>query len=271
MAGSFGRPSVRDHERRNRMFSWFSQRAKRQTVATSAHVPERSRIYAIGDIHGRADLLGELHGIIRADAETAPARRVLVYLGDYVDRGLQSRGVIDMVLRNPFSDFEVVCLRGNHEAVLLDFLKDPAVGREWVQFGGAETLMSYQAGCLSSDAAHPVLVAAQEEFARRLPEDHLAFFQNLALHHEEGDYYFVHAGVRPGVALNQQASEDLLWIRNEFLEFRGSFGCVVVHGHTITEEPDVHDNRIGIDTGAFATGRLTCLVLEGTERRFLST
>jgi serine/threonine protein phosphatase 1 len=250
---------------------WLSRFRRRSADAPVPRVPSGTRVYAIGDIHGRADLLDELHRAILADADSAPERRVAIYLGDYVDRGLQSRLVVDMLLDDPLPGFERIHLKGNHEAALLDFLGDIRVGPGWTQFGGAATLMSYDAGRVTSDAPEAAFAAAQKAFAERLPSDHRAFFESLPLRHEEGDYLFVHAGVRPGIPLDRQVEEDLLWIRNEFLDWREPFERIVVHGHTITDEPDVRGNRIGIDTGAFATGRLTCLVLEGTERRFLST
>lgn len=250
---------------------WLRKYRRRPADEPAAQVPPGSRVYAIGDIHGRADLLADLHGAILADAESAPERRVVVYLGDYVDRGLQSRMVVDMLVSDPLPGFERVHLKGNHEAALLDFLTDAEVGPGWMQYGGAATLMSYRASPPAGDASPSAFATAQQELAQRLPPEHLAFFRNLPLCHEEADYFFVHAGVRPGVALSEQSADDLIWIRNDFLDCKEAFGRIVVHGHTITEEPDVRRNRIGIDTGAFATGRLTCLVLEGTERRFLST
>jgi serine/threonine protein phosphatase 1 len=250
---------------------WLSKFRRRSAEAPIPRVPPGTRIYAIGDIHGRADLLADLHRTILADAANAPERCVVIYLGDYVDRGLQSRLVIDTLLSEPLAGFERVHLKGNHEAALLDFLADARIGPGWVQFGGAATLMSYDAGRVTSDAPESAFAAAQAEFARHLPKNHRVFFESLPLVHEEGDYLFVHAGVRPGVPIDRQTEDDLLWIRNEFLDWREPFERIVVHGHTITDEPEVRVNRIGIDTGAFATGRLTCLVLEGSEHRFLST
>jgi serine/threonine protein phosphatase 1 len=253
------------------MLKWLFERRSRPGVKSLPQAPEGSRIYAIGDIHGRADLLADLHDQIRADASSAPARKIVIYLGDYIDRGLQSRGVIDALLDGPLPGFEAVHLKGNHEAALLDFLTDARIGANWMQFGGGSTLLSYRVGLTNAETGGTDYVSAQQEFAERLPARHLAFYRTLALNHREGDYLFVHAGLRPGVPLDQQTAEDMLWIRDDFLDFTGTFGPVVVHGHTITDAPEVRDNRIGIDTGAFATGQLTCLVLEGSERRFLST
>lgn len=253
------------------MLGWIFGRRPRAENEFTFSVPPGSRIYAVGDIHGRADLLADLLSLIRADAVNAPARRVLIYLGDYVDRGLQSREVVDLLLDHPPIGFEVIHLKGNHEAALLDFLADCRIGPNWLQFGGGATLLSYHVGLSTAESGGTDFIAAQKEFAERLPPRHLEFYRHLALTHREGDYLFVHAGIRPRLPLVEQKADDLLWIRDEFLDFTGDFGCVVVHGHTITDQPEIRDNRIGIDTGAFATGRLTCLVLEETERRFLFT
>ncbi len=227
----------------------------------------------VGDIHGRADLVRQLHGLILADAAAhRNGRPVVVYLGDYVDRGLESRQVLDLLLEEPLSGFEEIRLLGNHEQAMLDFLEDPGIGPAWLHYGGAATLYSYG---INAQARPPEGVERfahlSAELARLLPPRHLQFLHRLKLHHVEGDYLFVHAGIRPGVPIERQQREDLLYIRDEFLNFSDSHGCIVVHGHTITADPDVRANRIGIDTGAFATGRLTCLVLDGAERRFLQT
>lgn len=241
-------------------------------LGTAPQVPAGTRVYAVGDIHGRADLLRDLHLMIHEDAyRRQAARNVVVYLGDYIDRGEDSAAVLDLLLDEPLPSFESVHLKGNHEDSLLRFLEDVTIGPAWLFYGGAETLMSYgvtppDAGMRSDD-----LVRAQRELRQRLPERHRRFLEQLLLTHEEGDYFFVHAGVKPGVPLDQQRVEDLIWIRDEFLSSDQEFGRIIVHGHTITERPDVRRNRIGIDTGAFASGRLTCLMLEGEEWSFLQT
>lgn len=235
-----------------------------------AQAPAGSRVYAVGDIHGRADLLAALHRMIGDDAAARPvSRRVVVYVGDYIDRGPDSRAVIDILLDAPLAGFASVHLLGNHEAFLLDFLDDSAVGPDWLFNGGAETLASY--GVESPWPFGDPPDRMQTELRRRLPARHLTFLRDLRLSHVEGDYLFVHAGVRPGVPLDRQARRDLLWIRGEFLDSDADLGKVVVHGHSIADEPEQRANRIGIDTGAYMTGRLTCLVLEGAERRFLAT
>jgi serine/threonine protein phosphatase 1 len=234
--------------------------------------PAGSRLYAVGDIHGRADLLEALLEQITADAERHPeAAKRLIYLGDYVDRGPASSAVIDLVLQDGPPGIEVVALMGNHEEMMLRFLEDIAVGRIWMMNGGDATLRSYGVEAPSMFAGTALLRHAQQHFAERLPARHRSFLEGLQISHTEGDYLFVHAGVRPGVPLDRQLTEDLLWIRDEFLESDRDFGKVVVHGHSITLDPEFRANRIGIDTGAYRSGQLTCLVLEDTERQLLTT
>jgi serine/threonine protein phosphatase 1 len=247
-------------------------RLQPQQEAVAPEVPPGSRIYAFGDIHGRVDLLHELHAIVHHDAWRRQApRNVAVYLGDYIDRGDASPAVIDLLLDEPLPGFETVTLKGNHEESMLRFLDDRSVGPAWLLYGGRETLASYGVRPPFSGNDERELERAQRELRVRLPERHRRFLARLRLTHEEGDYLFAHAGVRPGVPLDQQQEQDLLWIRDEFLFSDAEFGKIVVHGHTISERPDVQRNRIGIDTGAFASGRLTCLVLEGTDWSFLQT
>jgi len=235
-----------------------------------AQVPEGTRVYAIGDIHGRADLLDQLHRQIEADAAASDAtRRVVVYLGDYVDRGLDSKGVIDRLLADPLPGFEKVFLKGNHEDAFLKFFLEPEFGRDWKYYGGLETLMSYGVKALPLKDEPEAFVAARDELAKLFPASHLDFLGNLRLFHEEGDYYFAHAGVRPGRALEAQQADDLMWIREDFIESDADFGKVVVHGHTPEEQPVQRANRIGVDTGAYITGILTCAVLEESECRFI--
>ncbi|HEY4135438.1 MAG TPA: metallophosphoesterase family protein [Alphaproteobacteria bacterium] len=237
-----------------------------------ARAPEGLRLYAIGDIHGRLDLLQGLHELIRDDAERAGAtHRRVVYLGDYIDRGLESRQVVDFLLDAPLEGFESVYLKGNHEQALLQFLDDPMVGPNWFFFGGDATLYSYRVAGAAPGIDTGRLAKIQEAFRETLPARHLDFYRALTLQHRAGDYLFVHAGIRPGVPAERQVESDLLWIRDEFLDSTADHGAVVVHGHTIMPEPVVRPNRVGIDTGAYASGHLTCLVLDGEERRFLQT
>ena len=239
----------------------------------AAAVPPRTapdtRVYAVGDIHGRLDLLRRINQQIHEDAYAHQApRNVVVYLGDYIDRGESSRAVIDWLIDNPLPGFQSVHLLGNHEQSLLQFLTDVGVGPAWLAYGGRATLLSYG---VRPPAAERDLPATQEELRAALPARHLAFLRGLRLSHAEGDYLFVHAGVRPGVPLAAQSAEDLLWIREEFLQSGADFGKIVVHGHTIADAPEVRPNRIGIDTGAFASGTLTCLVLAEERWSFLQT
>ena len=235
-------------------------------------VPPDRRVYAVGDIHGRVDLLRDLHQLIHEDAyrRQAPAN-VVVYLGDYIDRGDQSPAVLDLLLDEPLPSFKSVHLKGNHEDSMLRFLEDESFGRGWLTYGGAETLAAYGIASRCDNLSERELSRIQDELKARLPQRHRLFLSGLQLMHAEGDYLFAHAGVRPGVPLEHQVAEDLLWIRDEFLNCGAPFGKIVVHGHTISERPDVQRNRIGIDTGAFATGKLTALVLEGSEWSFLQT
>ena len=237
-----------------------------------AAIPPGRRVYAIGDIHGRLDLLEELEGRIARDAARAGAQQnVVVYLGDYVDRGMDSRGVLDRLIEQPLPGFTRVYLQGNHEAFLLQYLHDWKLGPHWLPNGGDMALFSYGVRIMPTERREEALKAAHAAFVAALPDAHLEFLRRLELVHEEGDYLFVHAGLRPGVPLEAQKPEDLLWIRAPFLNSETDFGHVVVHGHSISQEVQVRPNRIGIDTGAYLTGRLTALVLEGEERRFLST
>jgi serine/threonine protein phosphatase 1 len=235
--------------------------------------PPGTRVYAIGDIHGRLDLLTRLHELIVADAARATAeRRVLVYVGDYVDRGPHSSGVIDLLLGRPLPGFEIVHLLGNHEDAMLRFPDDIEVGPTWLQYGGVETLLSYEIEIPSGGwRDERELRRLQGEVRRRVPRSHVEFMRGMKLMHLEGDYLFVHAGIRPGIPIESQKRDDLLWIRSEFLDSRRDHGKIVVHGHTITESPELRPNRIGIDTGAFFSHRLTCLVLDGTSQSFLHT
>jgi len=236
--------------------------------------PPGTRLYAIGDIHGRLDLLGRLLELIKADAAANPAaRQAVVYLGDYIDRGPESKGVIDLLLSRPMraAGFEEIHVMGNHEDILLQFLADVRCGPHWFAYGGMDTLSSYGVRPPGLMAVEADLLRAQADLKGKVPPTHLDFLRHMKLSHEEGDYLFVHAGLRPGVKLDEQIGQDMMWIRDEFLHSDADFGRVVVHGHTIAETPQVKPNRIGVDTGAYATGVLTCVVLEGTGRRFIQT
>lgn len=254
------------------MFARLFKSAPKDKDERIARVPDGTRVYAIGDIHGRLDLLRALHDMILSDAAAVDAeRRVVVYLGDIIDRGDHSREVIDLLLDQPLEGFEAIHLMGNHEDFALRFLEDTGVALSWFANGGDATLYSYGVGRGGGSLVGQDVDALQAQFLRALPKTHRAFLRGLAPYHVEGDYLFVHAGIRPGVSIEEQTPDDLYWIRDEFLTADEDFGKVVIHGHTITEEADVQENRIGIDTGAYITGRLTAIVLDGAERRFLQT
>ncbi len=233
-------------------------------------LPKNHRLYCIGDIHGRLDLLLEAHQKISVDAAAFDGVKILVYLGDYIDRGSQSRQVIDCLLEDNFSDFKKVFLLGNHEQVLLQFLlgNDASMALDWFKFGGLATLASYGVR-IDGIPTLTDLARLQAEFKKRVPARHLAFFENLVLNYEIGGYFFVHAGIKPKIKLHRQRPEDMLWIREEFVNSDLFHGKVIVHGHTITDEPEMLHNRIGIDTGAYASGILTCAVFESINCRFL--
>lgn len=242
------------------------------TAQPAARVPDGTVVYAIGDVHGRLDLLESLEARIVRDAAARPAgRRAIVCLGDYVDRGYESRGVVEHLMADPPGGFERVCLKGNHEAFMLRFLEDTGIAGSWFANGGIETLMSYGVDIPPGGADPAGAESIRDDFERRLPAAHRDFLDALPLVHREGDYLFVHAGIRPGVTVAEQTPDDLMWIRGEFLNDPRDHGVLVVHGHTVEPEPQVRANRIGIDTGAYATGRLTALAMEGGERDFLST
>ena len=230
---------------------------------------ENCRTYVIGDIHGRADVLDKMVKEIERDLKEYPAADgVTVTLGDYVDRGPNSRGVLDRLACNPFPT-RYIALKGNHEAMFEAFLHDPTVASQWRRFGGLETLHSYGVP-VAAVMIGKGFEEASNALRQAVPQEHLRFLESLKLSLSVGDYFLCHAGVRPGVPLEDQSAEDLLWIREEFLNSKISFGKIVVHGHTPIASPEVLPTRINIDTGAFATGRLTCLVLDGASRRFLT-
>jgi serine/threonine protein phosphatase 1 len=224
-------------------------------------LPDKVRIYAVGDVHGRADLLDQVLSRIDADLAAYPdCQPIQVFLGDYIDRGPSSRSVLDLLI-NRSRTHKIVCLKGNHETYVFEFLRNPAILPDWRQLGGLETLMSYGLKPpVKADAADQLELA--KALSASLPKDHRQFLRSLAPSFTCGDFFFVHAGVKPGIPLAQQREADLLWIRDDFLLCEDNFGKVIVHGHTPVREPDIRPNRINIDTGAYATGRLTCLIIE---------
>jgi serine/threonine protein phosphatase 1 len=236
-------------------------------------LPEGCRVYAIGDVHGCLDLLLRLEQAVAEDAATTGAHlaHYLVYLGDYVDRGWQSRGVVEHLAQPRHDGLIRVHLAGNHDIWLRDYLRGLPIAPGWLRYGGDATLVSYGVRLAPGDDEEERLLATRDALVAVVPESHLAFLDRLEIAFSFGDYFFCHAGVRPNLPLAAQSDEDLIWIREPFLDWRGDPGKVIVHGHTIDERPTLRRNRIGIDTGAYSTGNLTCLVLEGRQRRFIST
>jgi len=230
--------------------------------------PEGVRIYAVGDVHGRADLLDQVFKRIDAQlAENPTTHGIEVFLGDYIDRGPESRQVLDRLIARSCTH-RAVFLKGNHETYLTEFLTNPGILNDWQRLGGLETLMSYgiKPTINANAGAQRQLAAALDQ---GLPAGHRRFLDDLRLSFTCGDFYFVHAGIRPGIPLKKQREEDLLWIRDDFLLCEDAFSKFVVHGHTPVPQPDLRPNRFNIDTGAYATGRLTCLMLEEDEMYLL--
>jgi serine/threonine protein phosphatase 1 len=236
----------------------------------NARAPEGMRLYAVGDIHGRLDLLDRLARKIDADLQERPCNdKVTVFLGDYVDRGLDSRGVIDRLARKAFPT-PVVALRGNHEDIMLRFFDDSSFLDQWLAVGGQATLQSYGVDP-GAEMRRGGASAVHAAFRACFPEPHRRFLEETAFSAEFGEYFFCHAGVRPQVPLDRQDMWDLIWIRYDFLNYRGPFGKVVVHGHTPHARVENLVNRINLDTMAYRTGVLTAVALEGGERRFIDT
>lgn len=224
-------------------------------------LPDGLRVYAISDVHGCADLLQQLFAVIDRDLATIGSRRAIhVFLGDYIDRGPDSNRTLELLMERG-RNHESVFLKGNHEQFLLDVLDNPAKLQDWKQFGGLQTLASYglRPSLNPDQAEQNELISALTQL---IPSSQLHFLKGLRPRFVCGDFFFVHAGVRPGVALAKQQEQDLLWIREEFLNSSQNFGKYIVHGHTPVQEPDIRPNRINIDTGAYATGNLTLLTIQ---------
>jgi serine/threonine protein phosphatase 1 len=237
-------------------------------AAIERWVPDGMRVYCVGDIHGRDDLLRQMAKQVEADlAASSFDQAVTVFLGDYVDRGLGSMRVVEQLASDEWPT-SIIALAGNHEDLLMAFLKDQGVIESWRNLGGLETLHSYGVN-VGPAIAKRDFGAVQAAFAACFPESHRQFLGTLKDSTIIGDYFFCHAGVRPGVPLDRQHRNDLLTIRDAFLSSEAEHGKMVVHGHTPSPVPEIRSNRIGIDTAGYATGRLTCLVLEKDQQRFL--
>ena len=236
-------------------------------------VPDGTVVWSVGDIHGRLDLLQPLVEAMVADLVASTAtRRVVVFLGDYIDRGPDSRGVLRLLSGlSAVQGIEWRFLKGNHEQAMLGFLADPSAGPKWCEYGGDNALRSY--GLRVPDLAHRAEAWARvaADLRHKLTDREIEFLENLELSVTIGDYFFSHAGARPGVALDRQSAEDLMWIRNSFLDSGTAFERVVVHGHTPTTVVHADQRRIGLDTKAYHSGVLTAVRLEGRERTLLQT
>ena len=245
------------------MFGLFNRRQRKKPERC---VPPATRVYAVGDVHGCRAELERLLEAIDADAHDFAGDVQLVLLGDLVDRGPDSAGVVDLARRCSVAGHRCHVLMGNHEEAMLaayDGEQDP---RGWLNYGGMQTLESY--GIPRSEHFAPGFNLSRR-MREAIPAEHIQFLRALPDHVTVGEYLFVHAGIRPGVSLQQQRSADLRWIRAEFLDSDVDHGMMVVHGHTISQNPVIAANRIGIDTGCYSGGSLTALVLEGSSRRFL--
>lgn len=240
---------------------------RRESRPVPAAVPRGQRVYAVGDVHGRLDLFEALIAAIEADdAAAGSAETTVVLLGDLVDRGPDSAGVVARA-REWQRQRPVRILMGNHEEMFLASFEKLETLKHFLRFGGKETLLSY--GVDRRAYAEASVEDAQQMMHAAVPAEDRAFLEGFENMIAIGDYLFVHAGITPGVPLEEQRLHDLRWIREPFLSHSGPHGAVIVHGHTIREVPEDRGNRIGIDTGAYSFGRLTALVLEGTERRYL--
>lgn len=238
-----------------------------------ARTPDDMRIYTIGDVHGCSELLEEVHDWIDKDLERAkPADWRIIHLGDYIDRGPKPAEVLEFLIERS-EDPRVLSLRGNHDHYLLDFVDDPETQYldRWLTYGGAETFAGYEIdpGLAAVPVYDPMRGEIHDAVLEAVPPEHIAFLRQCPPSLRFGDYFFAHAGVKPGVPLDRQIKWDLMWMREPFLSWEEDLGAVVVHGHTISDLPEIRRNRIGIDTGAVFTGRLTCLVLDGTDRGIL--
>lgn len=227
--------------------------------------PQGLRLYAVADVHGRLDLLAGMHRAIAEDiARERPADWRIIHLGDYVDRGPHSRSVLDFLIDAGARDSRHIFLSGNHEEGMLDFLKMPDPYSLFARYGGVATALSY-----GVDIERGPIGKAAAALAAAIPSGHMAFLQSLSYFATFGDFFFCHAGIRPGVPLELQSQRDLVWIREEFLNHAGLHPKVIVHGHTPGWEVEVLPNRVNLDTRAYASGRLSALVIDGAIKRIL--
>ncbi|WP_040587650.1 metallophosphoesterase [Allomesorhizobium alhagi] len=234
-----------------------------------ARGPEGMRIYAMGDVHGRADLLKLMHEQIEAEiARDRPADWRIIHLGDYVDRGPDSKAVLDFLVAAHRRDERIISLAGNHDVGFLEFLDKPDPATLFARFGGAETARSY--GVTLDSGSLAALRESHSALMDAVDDSHVAFLRARPFSTAMGDFFFCHAGIRPEVALDKQAAEDLIWIRADFLDYRALHPKIIVHGHTPFAEPEILPNRVNVDTLAYRSGVLTALVVDGAEKRMLS-
>ncbi len=251
------------------MFEKLSKLFRPHPATPLPSVPAETRIYAVGDIHGRRDLFDALIMAIEADDKSrSPARTTIVLLGDLIDRGPDSAGVI-AAARELKARRRVRILCGNHEEMFLRCGEDLELFRHFLRYGGRETILSYPLDEACWNAAD--LAQGQAMMREAVPAADLDFIRSFEDSVVIGDYCFVHAGIAPGVSIEDQSPTDLHWIREPFLGHGGDHGFVIVHGHSISPMPVIRSNRIGIDTGAYSSNRLTALVLEGSARWLIST
>ena len=237
-----------------------------KSVATSAPpLKPGRRVYAIGDVHGCAKQLNRLLKRIDADLDGYGGKAHLVFLGDYIDRGPDSAGVVERLVAGDLPGMKQHFLVGNHEIAMLEALEGKALG--WLAYGGIQTLESYGV----DKKALFNTPSVKKLIARHVPDTHLDFFRSLKVSKKIGDYLFVHAGIRPGVPLSEQKDRDLIWIRDDFLKSKKDHGVIVVHGHTVSDKPQRKKNRIGVDTGCYASGTLTAVRLEEDRVDFLTS
>ncbi len=245
-----------------------------------AHAGNNMRIYAIGDVHGCLEEMNALLDLIQDDLTSNPIKKHrIIFVGDFVDRGPDCKGVVERLIQLTAENKNITCLFGNHDEKLLHALKPmkEELFKKYFQYGGAETLLSYgfsetELGIVQSGDYSPTLAKAlAKSVKKRLPESHIKFLESLPRQVSEGDYFFCHAGVNPNEPFNQQKDHDLIWMREPFLSWDKPLEKVVVHGHTKIDEPDIRVNRINIDTSCVFGEALTAVVLEGTEFRFLYT
>lgn len=251
----------------------FKRKTKSLSAPATPGVPDGEVVWAIGDIHGRLDLLVPLVDAILDDAAKSDARRkIVIFLGDYIDRGPDSRGVLRYLINLPKDlGIEWRFLKGNHEEAMLRFIDDPSFGPSWCEYGGDAALASY--GLKPPEMKHRAEAWARvaADLDHKISREERGFLGSLGLSHAEGDYFFAHAGARPGVALDRQSDRDLMWIRGSFLDSDTVFEKIVVHGHTPSADVYIDGRRIGIDTKAYASNRLTAVRLHGARRSFLQS